>query len=73
MMVPNVGFLILEQPNRVPERKHHTNLSGIIGWNLIQLAYQVFVGIYGEVFNSFECLQGVNPLPIFLALSVPLC
>ena len=26
---PNVGFLILGEPNRVLERKHHTKLPGI--------------------------------------------
>ena len=27
------------------------------------LAYQVFMEKYGgEIFNSFECLEGVNPL-----------
>ena len=30
---------------------------------MIQLAYKVFVGKYGEEkFNSFECLAGVNRL-----------
>ena len=33
--VLNVAFLILEEPNRVLERKHHTKLPGIIGWKLI--------------------------------------
>ena len=28
LKVPNVGFLILEEPNRVLEKKHHTNLPG---------------------------------------------
>ena len=25
--VPNVGFLIFEEPNKVLERKHHTNFQ----------------------------------------------
>ena len=59
----NVGFLILEEPNRVLDKKHQTKLPGIIGWNLIQLAYKAFVEKYGEgKFNSLECLAGVNPL-----------
>ena len=47
LKVLNVGFLILEEPNRFLERKHHTKLPGIIGWNLIWLAYLRFVGKYG--------------------------
>ena len=35
LKVPNAGFLILEEPNRVLDRKHQTKLPGIIGWNLI--------------------------------------
>ena len=63
LKVPNVGFLIFEEPNRVLERKHHTALPGIIGWNLIWLTYQVFVEKYGgEVLNSFGCTGGVYPL-----------
>ena len=63
LKVPNVGFLILEEPNRVLDKKHQTKLPGIIGWNLIWLMYKVFVDKYGEgKFNSFECLTGVNPL-----------
>ena len=59
----NVAFLILVELNRVLERRHHTNLPGIIGWNLIWLTYQVFMEKYGgEIFNSFECQVGFNPL-----------
>ena len=29
--LPNVGFLILEEPNRVLDRKHQTKHPGIIG------------------------------------------
>ena len=62
LKVLNVGFLILEEPNSVLDRKH-TKLPGLIGWNLILLAYQVFVGKYaGEIFNCFEFLGEVNPL-----------
>ena len=36
---------------------------GIIGWNLIQLSYDVFVQKYGTTgFDSFICPEGVNPL-----------
>ena len=51
--VLNVGFLILEKPNRVLGRKHQTNLPGIIGWNLICLC--IFIEKYGgERFDSFK-------------------
>ena len=63
LKVPNPGFLILEEPNRVLDKKHQTKLPGIIDWNLIQLTYKVFVEQYGEgKFNSFECPTGVYPL-----------
>ena len=57
------GFLIIDEPNKVLEKKHHTKLPGIIGWNLIQLTFEVFKNKYGEgSFNSFQCPEGVNPL-----------
>ena len=56
-------FLIVEEPNRILYKKCHTKLPGIIGWNMIQLAYQISVEKYGvDIFNSFECPGGVNPL-----------
>ena len=61
--VQNVGFLIIDEPNEVLEKKHYTKLPGIIGWNMIWLAYKVFINKYGEEsFNSFQCLVGANPL-----------
>ena len=63
LKVPNVGFLILKEPNSVLDRKHHTKLPGIIGRHLILLAYQVLLENYGEeISNSFECPEGINPL-----------
>ena len=63
LKVLNVGFLIIDEPNRVLEKKHHTKLPGIAGWNMIQLTYKVFIKKYREEsFNSFQCLVGVNPL-----------
>ena len=61
--MPNVGFLIIDEPNRVLDEKHQTKHPGIIGWNLKQLTYKVFVDKDGEgKFSSFECLVGVYPL-----------
>ena len=63
LKVSNVGFLIINEPSKVLEKKHHTKLPGIIGWNLIWLAFKVFKNKYGEEsFNSFQCPIGVNPL-----------
>ena len=63
LKVLNVGFLIIDEPNRVLDNKHQTKLPGIIAWNLIWFTYEVFVDKYGEgKFNSFVCLVGVNPL-----------
>ena len=35
LKVANVGFLIIDEPNRVLDKKHQTKLLGIIGWNMI--------------------------------------
>ena len=57
----NVGILIAEEPNQVLDKKHQTRLPGIVGWNLIQLSYDVFVKKYGTTgFDSFMCPEGVN-------------
>ena len=32
LKVPNVGFLIIDEPNRFLDKKHQTKLPGIIGW-----------------------------------------
>ena len=63
LKVPNVGVLIAEEPNQVLDKKHQARLPGIIGWNLIQLSYDVFIQKYGTTgFDSFICPEGVNPL-----------
>ena len=35
LKVLNVGFLIIDEPNKVLEKKHLTKLPGIISWNMI--------------------------------------
>ena len=63
LKVPNVGVLIVDDPTQVLDKKHQTKLPGIVGWNLIWLSYNVFVEQYGASgFDSFVCLEGVNPL-----------
>ena len=42
---------------------HRTRLPRIVGWNLVKLAYQEFLKKYNiNVFEDFECPDGVNPL-----------
>ena len=63
LKVPNVGVLIVDNPTQVLDKKHQTKLPGIVGWNLIQLSYNMFVEQYGASgFDTFVCLEGVNPL-----------
>ena len=63
LKVPNVGVLIIDDPSQVLDKKHQSKLPGIVGWNLIWLSYNAFVEKYGASgFNSFVCLEGVNPL-----------
>ena len=63
LKVSNVGVLIVDDLTQVLDKKHQTKLPGIVGWNLIQLSYNVFVEQYGASgFDSFICPEGVNPL-----------
>ena len=59
----NVRVLIINDPSQVLDKKHQTKLSGIVGWNLIWLSYNMFVEQYGASgFDSFICPEGVNAL-----------
>ena len=61
--MPRVRCLITQNPNKVLDPDHWTRFSGIVGWNLVKLAYQEFLKKYKiDVFEDFECLNGVNPL-----------
>ena len=61
--MPRVRFLITQNPNKVLDPDHRTRLPGIVGWNLVKLAYQEFLKKYNiNVFEDFECPDGVNPL-----------
>ena len=63
LQVPRVRFLITQNPNKVLDTDHKTRLPRIVGWNLVKLVYQEFLGKYDiDVFEDFECLDGVNPL-----------
>ena len=44
VFVPKVGVLFTQEPNTLLDDHHKTKLpGGVISWNLIKLAYQVFV------------------------------
>ena len=63
IVVPKVGVLITEEPNELLETCHKTKLPGMVGWNLIKLAYEVFVKNYGVLcLENFDCPTGVSPL-----------
>ena len=63
LKVPNVGVLIVEEPNQVLDKEHQTKLPGIVGWNLIWLSYNTFIQQYRTTgFDSFIHPDGVNPL-----------
>ena len=63
IVVPKVGVLITQEPNELLESRHKTKLPGVVGWNLIKLAYQVFVKNYGILcLDNFDCPTGVSPL-----------
>ena len=63
IVVPKVGVLITQEPNELLETCHKTKLPGVVGWNLIKLAYEVFVKIYGVLcLGNFDCPTGVSPL-----------
>ena len=63
LKVTNVGVLVIEDSSQVLDKKPRSKLPGIVGWNLVQLSYNVFVKKYGtSEFNTFTCPEGVNPL-----------
>ena len=47
IVVPKVGVLIIQESNELLETCHKTKLLGMVGWNLIKLAYEMFVQKYG--------------------------
>ena len=63
IVVPKVGVLITKEPNELLESHHKTKLPGMVGWNLIKVAYEVFVKNYGVLcLENFDCPTGVSPL-----------
>ena len=61
--VPNVGFLIVKDPNTLLEPQHNTQLLGVIGCNLIQLGCEEFGRVYGmEALKKFCCPDNIHPV-----------
>ena len=74
LQVPKVRFLITQNPNKVSDPDHKTRLPRIVGWNLVKLAYQELLKKSNiNVFEDFECLDGVNPLLFFPVVYLLLC
>ena len=63
IVVPKVRVLITQEPNELLDMCHKIKLPGVIGWNQIKLAYEVFVQKYGVLYlENFDCPTGVSPL-----------
>ena len=63
IVVPKVGVLITREPNELLDTCHRTKLPGMVGWNLIKLAYEGFLQKYGILcLEIFDCPTGVSPL-----------
>ena len=61
--MPKVGVLITKEPNELLDDHHKTKLPGSVGWNLIKLAYQVFVKKIGhESLKNVNYPTGISPL-----------
>ena len=59
IVVPKVGVLIIQEPNELLDTCHKTKLAGVVGWNLIKLAFEVFVQKYGVLcLENFDCSIG---------------
>ena len=61
--IPNVGFLVVRDPNSLLEPQHSTQLPGVIGCNLIWLACEEFGRVHGlEALRKFQCPESVHPM-----------
>ena len=47
IVVPKAGVLITQEPSELLKTCHKTKLPGVVAWNLIKLASDVFVKNYG--------------------------
>ena len=63
IVVTKVGVLITKEPSELLETCHKTKLPGVVGWNLIKMAHEVFVKNYGILcLENFDCPTGVSSL-----------
>ena len=61
--IPQVGFLVVKDPNVLLEPQHNTQLPGVIGCNLIRLGCEEFKRSFGsEAFEEFRCPENVHPV-----------
>ena len=59
--MPKIGVLITQEPSGLLDTCHKTKLLGMVGWNLIKLAYEVFVQKYGVLrLENFDCPTGAG-------------
>ena len=70
MLCQKLGFLL---PKPLTFGAHHKNKwPGVIGWNLIKLAYVVFVQKYGVLtLENFDCFNQGESTVVFTALCFP--
>ena len=61
--VPQVGFLIVKDPNTLLTPPHSTQLPGVIGCKLIRLGCEEFGRVYGfHHLDEFTCPGTVHPV-----------
>ena len=61
--VPQVGFLVVRDPNKLLEPQHFTQLPGVISCNLIWLGCEEFGMIHGfKRLEKFQCLNNIHPM-----------
>ena len=63
LRIPQVGFLVVKDPNVLLEPQYSTQLLGVIECNLIQLGCEELGRLYGfDAFEKFRCPDGVHPV-----------
>ena len=61
--IPQVGFLVVKDPNVLLEPQYSAQLPGVIGCNLIRLGCKEFGRSYGfDAFEEFHCPDNVHPV-----------
>ena len=61
--VPKVRFLVVKNPNTFIKDRRKTKLPGMVGSNLVRLAYEEFAKKYGDFsFDQFNCPTSMDPL-----------